>query len=101
MRDCPHCQKTKISEWKLVLQSVGVPAVVAECESCHAVVFIRSSDNPLIYIGLEFAFYFMALFLAIWSANFFGVMWPGVVLAIVLFFVRLYVKSKERLDYLR
>lgn len=101
MRTCPNCNSQSIPAWRLVFQALGIPGVVAECKECSAVVFLKGVNNPLAFFILEIAFYVLLFFLIVWSINWLGVMWPAFVIAVLLFLARLWLKSKESLDYVR
>lgn len=81
-----------------MLQYFGVPGVVAACTQCHAVVSIRQSNNLIIDLLLEGAVYVFILALLFWSKNVFGAAWPGVVIGLLLFLGRLYLKASGPLD---
>lgn len=84
-----------------MLQHIGIPGIVADCNSCQAVVFIRGSSNPILEIALELSTYALIIVLILWSFNVFGVMWPSVPIFITLYFGRLYIKARQKLDYVR
>ena len=101
MRNCPNCGEGEIEEWRLVLQYLGVPAIVAECKKCHAVVFIRERRNIFIDIARDISIYAAIIILMICSFNITQKFWPGIVFGIVVYVGYICVKSKEKLEYVR
>ncbi|WP_250461290.1 hypothetical protein [Microbulbifer litoralis] len=96
-RKCPYCQEETISRKNLVLQTLYIPGIVSECKNCHAVVSIKSSDNPLWGVALEI----LVFVLAIASINLFGSIWWGIALFVSWRISRLLEKSNAQLEYIR
>lgn len=90
-----------IQQWKLLLQDIGVPAVVAVCDNCHAVVSIPDTNNLFMDIALEIAACVFLIGLIAWSINTFGSWWPGLLIGLILYIGRLYIKTTGPLEYIR
>jgi hypothetical protein len=101
MRYCPYCKEKTISQHKLALQHAGIPAVVASCPACHAVVNIPHTNNIALLFALEWTSYGLAILLVIWSFNHFQSWFPAALVGILLYFGRSYIKSFGRLEYVR
>ncbi len=99
--DCPHCKENSISRARLILSYVGVPVGVVYCKHCHAIVSITEAKNPILQALLYITWLITAVLLAFSSLSLFGNFWLGIVLTLVLYLGRAYLKSREKLTYIR
>lgn len=101
MRECPHCKEKCVSRHKLVAQYLCIPAVIATCSNCQAVVMLHQSNSFIHMLAMELALYAAMVILVFWFINQFGVVWPAFVVLLAGVIARAYIKTAAPLDYVR
>ena len=81
----------------LFFDALGVSGVVASCKQCHAVAYVRASNNLLVDVVKEIVFAASLVFLMIA----FGSVWVGAGLIIVWSLLRLVIKTLRPLSYIQ
>jgi len=97
MRRCPHCNEKSISNIKLFFQETGIPAVVASCPNCYAIVTIEDKESIFGAIALEWILFLVLIASLI---HFFSI-WPGILLFVSWRLIRKIIKIKQPLKYIR